>query len=91
MDKDIFIVYAIISEVDGRIYVGFTNDLHRRIREHNRGRTKSTKAFKPWKLIYAEPFPSRAQARKKEIYLKGGSGKEFLKSLKNLPPKKSEK
>ncbi|MCR9253952.1 MAG: GIY-YIG nuclease family protein [bacterium] len=75
------IIYAIQSKVDNRIYVGFTKDLNRRLKEHYQGKTKSTKGFRPWILIYQEKAPDRASARKREKYLKSGIGKEFLKSL----------
>jgi putative endonuclease len=76
-----FIVYALKSEKDGRIYVGFTQDLSRRLKEHNSGKTRSTKAWLPWNVIYTEEVDSREKARAREIYLKSGIGKEFLKSL----------
>ena len=75
-----YFVYAIKSLVDGRIYVGMTVDVPRRLIEHNSGKTKSTKGYKPWQLIYTESLPSRMEARRKEKYLKSGVGKEFLKS-----------
>ncbi|BDX37592.1 hypothetical protein CYCD_09470 [Tenuifilaceae bacterium CYCD] len=49
-----YTVYAIRSKIDGRIYVGFTQDVQRRLLEHNRGETKSTKGYRPWELIYTE-------------------------------------
>ena len=64
------------------IYVGLTNDLDRRLNEHNKGENRSTKAYKPFALIYKEQFNSRVEARAREKYLKSGIGKEFLKSLK---------
>lgn len=78
---DIFYVYAIRSEVDGRIYVGFSANLDRRLIEHNSGKTRSTKAYAPWVLIYYEEVIGRLAARAKEKYYKSGIGKEFLKSL----------
>jgi putative endonuclease len=51
------------------------------LKEHNFGKTKSTKGFIPWKLIYQEQIGVRSDARKREKYLKSGVGKEFLKSL----------
>jgi putative endonuclease len=75
----IFTVYAIKSSVDNRIYVGFTSNLERRIKEHNQGKTKSTKGDKP--LIYKEPIDTRQAAREREKFLKSGVGKEFLKTL----------
>jgi len=60
-----FVVYVIKSQVDGRLYVGFTDSIERRIKEHNAGRTKSTKGFKPWILVYSELVYSRDEARKR--------------------------
>jgi putative endonuclease len=74
-------VYAIQSERDRRIYVGMCADIEVRLKEHNAGKTRSTKGFVPWKLIYKEGVSTRLEARKREIYLKSGIGKEFLKSL----------
>lgn len=76
-----FFVYAIKSEIDGRIYVGMCGNIEKRLKEHNAGKTKSTKGFRPWKLFYEEEVLSRADAREREKYLKSGIGKEFLKSL----------
>ena len=76
-----YTVYAIKSEVDGRIYVGFTSNLERRIKEHNSGKTKSTKGFRPWNLIYFEKVEGRKEARLREKYYKSGIGKEFLKKI----------
>lgn len=76
-----FFVYAIKSEKDGRVYVGMCIEVEVRLKEHNAGKTKSTKGFRPWKLIYTEEAANRVEARKREIYLKSGIGKEFLRSL----------
>ena len=75
-----YLVYAIRSGKDGRIYVGMCANFETRLKEHNAGKTKSTKGFRPWKLIYLEEAIDRVEARKREKYLKSGVGKEFLKS-----------
>jgi putative endonuclease len=75
-------VYAIKSLTRNYVYVGMTNDLERRLQEHNNGENKSTKAYKPFVLIYSEIFPGRVLARAKEKFLKSGVGKEFLRCLK---------
>ena len=74
-------VYVLISLKDNATYVGMALNTANRLKEHNSGKTKSTKGFKPWKLIYKEETINRIEARKREIYLKSGVGKEFLKSL----------
>jgi len=78
-----YTVYGLISGKDGRIYVGFTQDLKRRLEEHNSGGVFSTKGFRPWKVLYTEKANTRQEARTREKYLKSGIGKEFLKS--NVP------
>ena len=76
-----YYVYAIKSLLKQYIYVGMTNDIERRLIEHNKGETRSTKAYKPFVLIYKEQLATRMEARQKEKYLKSGVGKEFLKSI----------
>lgn len=76
-----FFIYAIKSEQDGRIYVGMCTNVVVRLKEHNAGKTRSTKGYRPWQLIYTEEAVNRTEARKREIYLKSGVGKEFLKTL----------
>jgi putative endonuclease len=76
-----YVIYAIKSSFDDKIYVGFTMNLEKRIKEHNQGKTKSTKGFRPWALLYNEIAETRMEARKREKYLKSGCGKEFLKKL----------
>ncbi len=75
-----YFVYVIRSEKDGRFYVGLCKDIDKRIREHNIGKTFSTKGYRPWKLFFTESYETLDLARKREKYLKGGSGKEFIKN-----------
>jgi len=75
-----YVVYAIKSLIDNRIYVGMTQNLKKRIIEHNQGKTKSTKGYRPWKVIFFEEVESRLEARRVEKYYKSGCGKEFLKN-----------
>lgn len=80
-----YYVYALKSCVDQRIYVGFTADVMKRLKEHNAGHTKSTKGYRPWELFYFERVYSREVARRREKYLKSGIGKEKLKQLDRAP------
>ena len=77
----IHFVYAITNENKSRIYVGMTNNVERRVKEHNAGKQRSTKSYRPWHLFHFEAYHSRGEAHKREIYLKSGSGKEFLKDV----------
>ena len=76
-----YFVYILESEIDGRLYKGQTSDVEKRLTEHNSGKTKSTKGYKPWKLVYFETFETRDEALLREKYFKTGSGREFLKDL----------
>ncbi|PIB39354.1 GIY-YIG nuclease family protein [Maribacter sp. 4G9] len=73
------VVYVLRSLKDRRLYIGMTSDIDRRLNEHNSGRTKSTKGYRPWELVYKESYPDIASARKREKYLKSGYGKQWLK------------
>ena len=76
-----FFIYALVSQVDGRIYVGMSQDVQRRLAEHNAGKVKSTKGFAPWSLLYCELSGTADEARAKEKYYKAGSGKKKLKAI----------
>jgi putative endonuclease len=76
-----FYVYAIRSLSRNYIYVGLTDNLDRRIAQHNFGLNPTTKPYRPFELIWSESFPTRSEARLREKYLKSGVGKTFLKSL----------
>lgn len=78
-------VYAIKSAVDGRIYVGMTSNLSIRLKWHNAGYERSTKAYCPWVLVYREVCADRQSARQREKYWKSGTGKEKLKKMTRRP------
>jgi len=76
-----FFVYAIKSQTRNYIYVGLSENIEVRIRQHNAGHERTTKPYRPFTLIHQESFSTRPLARKREKFLKSGAGKEFLKSL----------
>jgi putative endonuclease len=82
-------VYALKSIEFNFIYVGMTNNLDRRIQEHNSKLNTSTKPYAPLFLFHWETFENRTEARKREKCLKAGSGKEFLKNQLRIFLKKS--
>ena len=69
------------SEVDHGFYVGMTSDLERRVKEHDAGTNRSTRARRPFKIVYVEQCGSRGEAREREKYLKSGIGRDFVKRL----------
>jgi putative endonuclease len=74
-------VCAISSQIKKYIYVGLISDLQKRVQQHNKGKEKTTRPYRPFKLKFSEVFSTRGDARKREIYLKSGIEKEFLNSL----------
>ena len=74
-----YCIYVISSEIKKYIYVGLTNDFKRRFNQHQEGRNKTTRIYRPFKLILKEEFQTRLEARDREKYLKSGSGKEWIK------------
>jgi putative endonuclease len=60
-------------------YVGLTNDIKKRLREHNQGLCKYTKSKLPFKLVWLGIFRTKILAAAFEQYLKSGSGNAFMK------------
>jgi putative endonuclease len=72
-------VYILKSAKDGRYYVGSTNDLKQRLREHSEGQCESTRHRRPLQLEAYIAVRQEAVARSLEIYLKTGSGMATLR------------
>ncbi len=62
-----------------RFYVGISNDVNLRIKEHNAGKVKSTKAYQPWRIVYTETYESKQEARIREKYMKSAAGRRWRK------------
>lgn len=78
---EMFYVYILNSLISKKHYIGSTDDLERRLFEHNSGKVKSTKAYKPWEMIYTESFSNRNEAFKREKQIKSYKGGEAFKKL----------
>jgi putative endonuclease len=65
-----FYLYIIKSKIDGKLYIGSTNNLRRRLSEHNSGKVTSTKPRRPFELRYYEAFYKEVDARKREDSMK---------------------
>ena len=74
-----YYVYILLSTKDGKLYIGSTPDLKKRIEKHNHGYVLATKYRRPIKLIYYEGYLHTRDAKRREIFLKGGKGHEQLK------------
>jgi putative endonuclease len=76
-----YYVYILRSLKDGKHYIGSTDNLARRIKEHNMGKTISLKRRLPLKLIYQEEYPTRVKAAKREKIIKRYKGGNAFKRL----------
>jgi len=75
-----YYVYVLKSTTRNYLYVGLTNNVERRLKEHNAGYNKTTKPYFPFTLLLVEQYPLRSVARSREKYLKSGIGKEFIRN-----------
>jgi len=78
-----FYVYVVRSEKLGQYYIGQTDNVERRIREHNSRKSFFTSRADDWKLIYYEAFTTRSKAMTREKRLKTGS-RAFQELIKRI-------
>jgi len=74
-----FYLYVLRSKLDSNLYIGVTNDLYKRIEEHNSGAQHSTRNRKGFTLIFYEVFFNKGDAYKREKYFKSGWGRKHLR------------
>jgi putative endonuclease len=79
-----FYVYVLRSEQNRRYYIGSTKDLPSRLAQHNAGHTPSTKALRPWILVYSESFSTLEEARKRELEIKGWKNPKYMAKVLKL-------
>ena len=76
-----FYVYVLQSAKSGGYYVGYTEDLKKRLKEHNSGQNKSTKASVPWEVIFYEAYGNQEDALRRERYLKTTQGRQAIRRM----------
>ena len=76
-----YYIYVPISLKTGKPYVGFTDNIQRRLQEHNSGNSRYTKTRGPWKLIYSEKRKTLSEAERREKFFKTGDGRRVLKDI----------
>jgi putative endonuclease len=74
-----FFTYIIESDKSGMWYYGHSENVGRRVIEHNSGNNKSTKNKGPWKLIFVKEFESKIAANRFELLLKSHKNKEYVR------------
>jgi putative endonuclease len=74
-------VYVLQSLKHNFIYIGYTDNLRRRFREHNSKLVISTKHYEPLDLIHYEAYRNRSDAKRREGYLKTNRGRTTLMTM----------
>jgi len=72
-------VYVLRSAKDNNLYTGYTADLRQRHAAHQAGKVASTRNRRPLQLIYYEAYLLAKDARARELFLKSGSGKRYIR------------
>ena len=75
----IYYVYVLKSKSRNWISVGITDNIERRIKQHQNGYSKSTAPYRPFCLLFTEDYPDTISARAREKYLKTTSGKRMIR------------
>ncbi len=63
------------------MYVGYSQDVKKRVTEHHKGRVRSTKDKRPLELIYCELYQNQKDAMQRERYFKTGWGRNYIKKI----------
>ena len=74
-----FYTYIIESQCNGKWYYGHTENIERRVKDHNEGLNKSTKNRGPWLLIFARSFETKIEANRFELKLKKLKNKDYIR------------
>ncbi len=90
VSKTRFYVYVLYSLRDHGFYIGFTNNLKRRLLEHSHRMVNATKTRVPLRLIHYEYFINKEDAEAREKFLKSGYGRRQLKEILKRTMKKNE-
>jgi putative endonuclease len=78
-----YFVYILYSDKFERYYIGHSHKHLSRLKDHNRGKVKSTKAYAPWRIIHTEKYKSKSDAYIREMQIKGYKTGEAFKKLIN--------
>ncbi|MFZ0981661.1 MAG: GIY-YIG nuclease family protein [Candidatus Acidiferrales bacterium] len=74
-------LYILQSKTTQRFYIGSTNDVARRMDEHQRGHSLATRGRGPWELVYQEYFESLVDARRRELEIKRWKSAKLITAL----------
>ena len=78
-----YFLYILWSQRYSRHYIGISDNPGKRLRKHNKGNVRSTKAYRPWVIVYTEAHENRSAATKRELFLKN-TAKARVELFNNL-------
>ena len=73
-----YYVYVLKSRRNGSYYIGYAEDVGKRLEQHNTGLVKATKYKKPFEVIYTELYKTGTEARKREAFLKKKKSRKYI-------------
>ncbi|MFA6470305.1 MAG: GIY-YIG nuclease family protein [Bacteroidota bacterium] len=76
-----YFVYILQSLKSGKFHVGHTDDLPKRLLQHNNGYNSSTKSGTPWEIKHTEEFATRSDAMKREYEIKSQKSRKYILRL----------
>ncbi len=76
-----YTVYILQSKVDSSLYIGYTEDIEKRLTKHNKAKSGYTSRKTPWEVVYTEIFAEKREALKRERFLKKQRNKDFYNKL----------
>jgi len=72
-------VYILLNETKNRTYTGVAEDVDNRLAEHNSGKVKSSRPYRPYTVIHTETFATLSEARQREKFYKSTTGRRRIK------------
>jgi len=76
-----YYVYILLNQAKTKTYTGVSEDANKRLEEHNAGRVRSSRLYRPYKIVHTESFTTLSQARQKENFYKSTTGRRKLREM----------
>ena len=76
-----FYVYILLNDAETKTYTGVSDGVEKRLAEHNAGRVKSSRPYRPYKIVHVEQFETLKEAWQKEKFYKSTTGRRRFKEM----------
>ena len=80
-----YYLYILYSNKADKFYIGYTTNPEKRLFDHNGGKNRFTRVYRPWRLVYQESFNDKTEAIKREKQLKNWKSRKQIEKLINIP------